>query len=174
MEAIIAVNKKNIIGVNNKIPWYVPEDLQYFRQITQGHIIIMGRKTFESFPNGPLPKRVNIVLTREPERYLYLEEQNSNLLFRNIVELSVTLQELKKEDPKKKVFVIGGTQIYENFFPEYQKIHITEIHSEEEGDTKNPFTNQKLITNFYSILEKSVVKTSKNNITFQHITYEKC
>ena len=57
MEAIIAVNKKNIIGANNKIPWYVPEDLQYFRQKTQHHIIIMGRKTFESFhptPHGDL------------------------------------------------------------------------------------------------------------------------
>lgn len=174
MEAIIAVNKKNIIGANNKIPWYVPEDLQYFRQKTQHHIIIMGRKTFDSFPKGPLPNRTNIVLTREPEKYSHLEEQYRNLLFRNIDEISVTIQELKKEDSKKKVFVIGGTQIYEEFFPEYEKIHITEIHSEEEGDAKNPFTNQKLITNFYSILEKSNVKTSKNNITFQHITYEKC
>lgn len=174
MEAIIAVNKKNIIGANNKIPWYVPEDLQYFRQKTQHHIIIMGRKTFESFPKGPLPNRTNIVLTREPEKYSHLEEQYRNLLFRNIDEISVTIQELKKEDSKKKVFVIGGTQIYEEFFPEYEKIYITEIHSEEEGDAKNPFTNQKLITNFYSILEKSNVKTSKNNITFQHITYEKC
>ena len=162
MEAIIAVNKKNIIGANNKIPWYVPEDLQYFRQKTQHHIIIMGRKTFESFPKGPLPNRTNIVLTREPEKYSHLEEQYRNLLFRNIDEISVTIQELKKEDSKKKVFVIGGTQIYEEFFPEYEKIHITEIHSEEEGDAKNPFTNQKLITNFYSILEKSNVKTSKN------------
>ena len=174
MEAIIAVNKKNIIGVNNKIPWYVPEDLQYFRQKTQHHIIIMGRKTFESFPKGPLPNRTNIVLTRETEKYSHLEDQYSNLLFRNIDEISVTIQKLKSEDSKKKVFVIGGTQIYEEFFPEYEKIHITEIHSEEDGDAKNPFTNQKLITNFYSILEKSDVKTSKNNITFQHITYEKC
>tara|TARA_Y100000992_G_scaffold297766_1_gene261846 strand:+ start:16738 stop:17262 length:525 start_codon:yes stop_codon:yes gene_type:complete len=174
MEAIIAVNKKNIIGANNKIPWHVPEDLQYFRQKTQGHIIIMGRKTFESFPNGPLPKRINIVLTRESDKYKQLEQQYSNLLFRNIHELSITLEKLNEEEPNKKTFVIGGTQIYKKFFPECIKIHITRIESEEEGDAENPFTDQELITNFYSIIEKSDVKISKNNITFQHITYEKC
>ena len=61
MEAIIAVNKKNIIGNENTIPWYVPEDLQYFRKTTEQHIVVMGRKTFESFPKGPLPKRIKIV-----------------------------------------------------------------------------------------------------------------
>ena len=174
MEAIIAVNKKNIIGANNKIPWYVPEDLQYFRQKTQGHIIIMGRKTFESFPKGPLPKRINIVLTRESDKYKHLEQQYSNLLFRNIDELTVTLQKLNEEEPNKKTFVIGGTQIYEQLFSECIKIHITRIESEEEGDAENPFTEKRLKTNLFSISEQSDVKSSKNNITFQHITYEKC
>lgn len=174
MEAIIAVNKKNIIGANNKIPWHVPEDLQYFRQKTQGHIIIMGRKTFESFPKGPLPKRINIVLTRESDKYKHLEQQYSNLLFRNIDELTVTLQKLNDEEPNKKTFVIGGTQIYEQLFSECIKIHITRIESEEEGDAENPFTEERLKTNLFSISEQSDVKSSKNNITFQHITYEKC
>ena len=174
MEAIIAVNKKNIIGANNKIPWHVPEDLQYFRQKTQGHIIIMGRKTFESFPKGPLPKRINIVLTRESDKYKHLEQQYSNLLFRNIDELTVTLQKLNEEEPNKKTFVIGGTQIYEQLFLECTRIHITRIESEEGGDAENPFTEERLKTNLFSISEQSDVKSSKNNITFQHITYEKC
>ena len=84
------------------------------------------------------------------------------------------MEKLNEEEPNKKTFVIGGTQIYKKFFPECIKIHITRIESEEEGDAENPFTDQELITNFYSIIEKSDVKISKNNITFQHITYEKC
>ena len=117
---------------------------------------------------------MNIVLTRESEKYKHLEQQHSNLLFRNIHELSVTLQKLSKEEPNKKTFVIGGTQIYEQLFLECTRIHITRIESDEEGDAENPFTEEKLKTNLFSISEQSDVKSSKNNITFQHITYEKC
>jgi dihydrofolate reductase len=174
MEAIIAVNNKNIIGVNNKIPWNVPEDLQYFRKKTQNHVIVMGRKTFESFRKGPLPNRINIVITRKPENYKHLEQQHEGLFFRDINEVKETTEKLVRGLTEKKIFVIGGTQIYEYFFPNYTKIHITKISSEEDGDTHNPFTEERLEENNYKIVIENEVMTSRNKILFQHITYEKC
>ena len=63
-ELIVAMSKNGVIGNNNKLPWYIPEDLVNFSELTKGHIIIMGRKTFESLPNGPLKNRLNVVLSR--------------------------------------------------------------------------------------------------------------
>ena len=171
---IAAAAENNALGKDNDLVWHLPDDFKRFKKLTSHHHIIMGRKTFESFPKGPLPKRINIVLTRESEKYKHLEQQYSNLLFRNIDELMVTLQKLNKEEPNKKTFVIGGTQIYEQLFPECTRIHITRIESDEDGDAENPFTEEKLKTNLFSLSEQSDVKSSKNNIAFQHITYEKC
>ena len=106
MEAIVAVNKKNIIGNENTIPWYVPEDLQYFRKTTQNHVVIMGRKTYESFPNGPLPKRLNIVLTRTPDKMKHLESTytNKQLLVTTPEDfLSMWKREKDKNSDKKSV-----------------------------------------------------------------------
>mgnify|MGYP003962973509 FL=1 len=79
--AILAMNRKNVIGRNNSIPWYLPEDLNYFRRVTQNQIVIMGRKTYESLPLSPLPKRINVVLTSSPEKYDYLQNLHADKLF---------------------------------------------------------------------------------------------
>ena len=76
MYLIVAFNKQNVIGFNNTIPWYIPEDLQNFKRLTNNHIIVMGRKTFESFPNGPLKNRIHVVITNQTE---YSESNNENI-----------------------------------------------------------------------------------------------
>ena len=80
-ELIVAFNKKNVIGNNNTIPWYVPEDLLYFKNITKDNIIIMGRKTFDSLPNGPLKNRIHIVITnqtlRNTDQVFYIKFEDS-------------------------------------------------------------------------------------------------
>jgi hypothetical protein len=75
-ELIVAMNEEGVIGITDasgrqKIPWHLPEDLQHFKEKTSGHIVVMGRKTFDSLPNGPLPNRLHIVLTRTPKMSLY-------------------------------------------------------------------------------------------------------
>jgi dihydrofolate reductase len=69
MELITALDIDGIIGLDNNLPWHVPEDLAFFKNMTQGHVVIMGRKTFESLPNGPLKNRINIVITRNSSHY---------------------------------------------------------------------------------------------------------
>ena len=146
MEAIIAVNKKNIIGNKNTIPWNVPEDLQYFRKTTEQHIVVMGRKTFESLPKGPLPKRINIVLTKDPEKFKHLETkyQDKQLIFKHSNDFTSTWESIKKKYPNKKWFVIGGSEIYNYFFPYYNKVHITFIMNDDDGDITSPFSIEKL------------------------------
>ena len=67
---IMAYTPEGIIGKDNKMPWHIPEDLQNFRKITTNNIVVMGRKTFESLPNGKLPNRINIIVTKFPEKYI--------------------------------------------------------------------------------------------------------
>ena len=123
-ELIVACTPSGVIGNNNTIPWHIPEDLTHFRKITEGHIVIMGRKTFESLPNQiPLKKRYNIVLTS------LFEEKKSmfeNLTFTNYAKLPEIIDE-KCNEWGNKVFVIGGTQIYKELFPLCNKLHITNV-----------------------------------------------
>ena len=175
MEAIIAVNKKNIIGNENTIPWYVPEDLQYFRKTTEQQIVVMGRKTFESLPKGPLPKRINIVLTKEPEKFKHLETKykDKQLLFKSANDFTLTWENIKNKYPNKKWFVIGGSEIYNYFFPNYNKVHLTFIMNDEDGDTISPFSIERLKEHGLYITHRGLVQESKNNTQFQHIIYEK-
>lgn len=175
MEAIVAVNRKNIIGNENTIPWYVPEDLQYFRKTTQNHIVIMGRKTYESFPNGPLPKRLNIVLTRNPDKMKHLESKytNKQLLITTPEEFLTMWKRERNKNLNKKWFIIGGQQIYDYFFPYYEKLYVTFIMNNANGDTSSPFTVEKLKEHNFNIVERGTVQKSKSDVQFQHIIYEK-
>ena len=114
MEAIVAVNKKNVIGRENKLIWNIPEDLKHFRRKTENEIIIMGRKTYESLPRGGLKNRINIVLTGNPERYK--EEEHSDLYFTKLENLEEKMEKYKE----KKRIVIGGSEIYELFIERYE------------------------------------------------------
>lgn len=113
---IVAIAKLNAIGQNNDLLAYIPNDLKRFKALTTGHIIIMGRKTFESLPNGALPNRRNIVLSRNAA----LELEGAEVV--HSVEAAIDL--CKNED---EVFVIGGATIYEAFLPTANKLYLTLI-----------------------------------------------
>lgn len=117
---ILAMDKNNLIGSNNDLPWRLPADLKYFKQQTLNKTIIMGRKTCESLP-FVLPKRRNIVLTR-----------NVNFQ-REGFEMIHKLDNLK--DLADEAFVIGGSMIYKLLMPQATKLLITKIHHEFSGDT---------------------------------------
>jgi dihydrofolate reductase len=123
---IVAVSKNNAIGKNNALLWNIPEDLKHFKEVTSGHTIIMGRKTFESIGH-PLPNRRNIVITRD-DSYTHDGIEVFNSLIR-------ALDACKYED---EVFIIGGGEIYKQALPLVDKLYVTHVEKEFEADTFFP------------------------------------
>ncbi|NLN41191.1 MAG: type 3 dihydrofolate reductase [Clostridiales bacterium] len=126
---IVAMDRNRVIGKNNRMPWKLPADLAYFRKVTLGHTVVMGRKTFESI-GKPLEGRKNIILTRNEE---YAKE--GCLVVHSLEEA------LKMIQDEKECFIIGGAKIYSAFLPYAQKLYITYIDHEFEGDTYFPEIN---------------------------------
>ena len=127
MEMIVAVNKHGIIGRNNRLLWDIPEDMRNFRRLTMHNIVIMGRNTYESLPIKGLPSRINVVITRYPKTY---KSENSSVLFCTLEECDEKIKKIV-ENGGKKVFVIGGSKIYEFFYKRCKKIHITMVEDSE-------------------------------------------
>jgi len=128
---IAAVAKNNVIGKDNKIPWYIKEDFIHFKELTTGYPIIMGKNTFLSLPKKPLPNRKNIVLTFKDDSFVYPE-----VIVRHSLE--ETILEFKKESD---VYIIGGASIYKQSIEFATKLEITRIDLEPEGDTYFPKIN---------------------------------
>lgn len=162
-ELIIASDKNGVIGNNNAIPWHVPEDLKRFRLLTLNNIVVMGRKTFESLPNGPLKDRINIVITQNPNQYANAD--SSSLFFTNMENAFDVIKNHQTEN--KKVFIIGGSEIYKLFFNYCSTIHLTHVLIESQGNIIFSIETQSL-----SLIDKSDIMFSKNNsIPFQYLTY---
>ena len=104
MNLIVAFNKKNVIGLNNKIPWHIPEDLKEFKRLTNNQIIVMGRKTFESLPNGPLKNRIHVIITNQTG---YYDNNNEKIYYCNLKQSFSLLNKIKSET-QKDIFIIGG------------------------------------------------------------------
>lgn len=130
MNLIVAVDKNWAIGNGNKLLVSIPQDMKFFQETTMGKVVVMGRKTLESFPGGqPLKKRTNIVLTRDKNYRV-----KDAIVVNTIDEL---LLELGKYD-EDEIYVIGGESIYRQMLPYCKTAHITKIHHEYEADTYFP------------------------------------
>ncbi len=167
MNLIVAMNEYDVIGDGSKLLWNIPEDLKRFKNLTMGQIVIMGRKTFESLPfkNG-LPSRINIVLTRNPEKYKY-STINNLLYFVTENDLEHVLK--KYENQGKRVFVIGGGEIYKKLLPRCNKAYITVVyHNKVEDGVK--FDCE--LDNFIKIYESCVFQ-NRNELEFQYFIYMK-
>jgi len=127
LSLILAMTENNVIGKGNKMPWHLPADMAYFKSHTTGHHIIMGRKTFESIGGKPLPNRVSIVVSRQ-DAYVA-----SGCTMVRSLEQAIELCRNEQE-----VFVIGGMQIYEQALPVANRLYITRIHTELDGDAFFP------------------------------------
>lgn len=126
LSLIVAIAQNNIIGKDNKLVWHLPADMRFFRNTTMGHTLIMGRKTFESF-GKPLPGRKSIVITRQKD-WQY-----------EGVTVVHSLQDAIGTVPgDEEVFIIGGAEVYRQAMPYCQKMYITIIHFDFEGDTYFP------------------------------------
>ncbi|WP_343153850.1 dihydrofolate reductase [Buchnera aphidicola (Mindarus keteleerifoliae)] len=130
---IVAVSNNLVIGFNGKIPWYLPEDLLWFKKNTIHKFIVMGRKTWESINCKPLSFRKNIIISSNP------------ITTKGIISLSSIDELLKFEVKNKKseIMIIGGTSIYFQMFPYIKKIYITNININVEGDAYFPIFLKK-------------------------------
>lgn len=126
LSAIVAASENNVIGKDNGLLWHLPDDLKHFKRTTKGHHIIAGRKTFES-QGKPLPHRTNIVITRDPD---YKAE--GCIVVHSLEE---ALRAVRDDD---EPFIIGGEQIYREALPKVDRIYLTRVHAEFEGDACFP------------------------------------
>lgn len=134
---IVAMSKNRVIGHDGKLPWHLPSDLHHFKQLTMGHKVIMGRKTYESLPSKfrPLPGRENIVLSRR--------EKLLDGKIRTFASLEYAL-DYSRDD--SEVFVIGGQSVFEQTLPYVTRLYLTTVMIECEGDAYFPILkNWKLL-----------------------------
>jgi dihydrofolate reductase len=129
---IAAMSENGVIGNNNALPWHLPEELKYFRKMTLGKPVIMGRKTFQSMGNKPLPNRQNIILTHDKD---FLREDA--LVVHSVDEA------LKAAGHCEEVMIIGGASVYQAFLLFTTRLYLTVVHQEYTGDTFFPTINWK-------------------------------
>lgn len=135
MNLIVAVDKNWAIGKENKLLVSIPQDMKFFRETTMGKVVVMGRKTLESFPGGqPLKKRTNIVITRDKNYSV-----KDAIVVHSVEE---ALEELKKYN-SEDVYVIGGDSIYRQMLPYCDITHVTKINHAYEADTYFPNLDEK-------------------------------
>ena len=132
LSLIVAAAENAVIGRNNKLPWHQRSDLQYFKRTTMGKPILMGRKTFESI-GRPLPGRTNIVITRNPE---YRAE--GVRVVSNLEEALALAEDIALIDGCDELMVIGGAQIYAEAMDRADRIYLTRVHCNPEGDAHLP------------------------------------
>jgi dihydrofolate reductase len=126
-KAIAAMSLNRVIGAGSKIPWHLPEDFQWFKKMTSGHVIVMGRKTFESIGRS-LPNRTTLVLTRSPQPIPGVQT------IRDLALIDRTSPALAG----KEIFICGGAQVYQQALPLCEDLYLTLVNREVEGDAFFP------------------------------------
>lgn len=161
LSIIVAKASNDVIGGDNKLLWHISEDLKRFKDITSGHTIIMGRKTFESLPKV-LPNRHHVIITRD--KNFKVDSESVTI----INDISDVISKFKDTD--KEVFVIGGGEIYKTLMPYTKKLYLTRVYKDFEGDTTFPSLNY----DEWKVINKSEIKVNeKDNLNYDFIDLEK-
>ena len=156
---VVALGLNREIGVDNQLPWHLPKDLKHFKEITSGHPIIMGRKTYESI-GKPLPNRTNIVISRKKD---WFEE---GILIVGSIKEAIKFGQKIDED----IFIIGGGNIFEQTMDIADKLEVTEIKTNIEADTFFPKIDPKIWTKTDEVCHE---KDEKNNFDFCFQTFQR-
>lgn len=157
---IVAMARNRTIGKDNDLPWHIPEDLKFFKKMTNGKIMIMGRKTFESLP-GQLPNRMHIVVSRSE----FVADEEEVVFVQSIDEALEVAKEMTEDYPSD-VFIVGGAEIFAQTMNMVDRIYLTVIEAEIEGDTfYPPFPEQD-----FQLVEKN---DRPGNPPFSFQTYER-
>ena len=157
---IAAMAENRVIGKNNSLPWRIKEDMEHFRKLTAGCPCIMGRKTWESLPKKPLPGRLNIVISRTMKEKEYLTTEFHRGEVKVFPSLPAAIEHCAEH---KKIFICGGESIYREALTLANKIELTLVHSNYDGDTFFP----EIDTNHWAIAN------TEDFDTFSFITYTK-
>lgn len=157
LSILVAMDSQHLIGKDNKLPWHLPNDLKYFKQVTMGHTIVMGRKTFESI-GKPLPGRKNIVITRNKNYH----PDGCRVIH--------SITKIKEMNDKEEIFIIGGAEIFKETLPIADRLYITEIHETFEGDTFFPEFN---LSDWKLISKEKGIKDEKNRYDYDFCIYER-
>ena len=155
---IAAASENNALGKDNNLVWHLPDDFKRFKSLTSGHYIIMGRKTFESFPK-PLPNRAHIVITR-----------NKNYKKEGIIVVSSLEKALEKTKNEEQVYIIGGGEIYRQSMDIADKIELTRVHTTVEADTFFPEIAEE---KWQLVAEEFHPKDDRHEFDFTYLTYLK-
>jgi dihydrofolate reductase len=160
ISCIVAVAHRRVIGRDNDIPWYLPADLQYFKKVTMGHTVVMGRNCYNSI-GRPLPKRTNIIVTRDP---YYISSVCP--IARSIPEAL----EIANENGETEVFIIGGGQIYAQTVDLWDRLYLTEVDIDVEGDIFFPEIDMK---QWKLLSEEHHTKDEKNEYNYVFKVFER-
>lgn len=155
---IAAASENNIIGKDNKLIWRLSDDLKHFKELTKGHFVIMGRKTFESMPKA-LPNRTNVIITRKTD---YKAE--------NAIVVNSLEKALKVAENDNQPFVIGGGEIYKLSMEIADRIELTRVHTSIEGDTSFPEID---LEKWQEVKNEKRLKNEKNEYDFSFLRYDK-
>ncbi|MBT8282700.1 MAG: dihydrofolate reductase [Muriicola sp.] len=157
---IAAAAENNALGKDNQLLWHLPDDFKRFKAMTTGHSIIMGRKTFESFPK-PLPNRFHIIITRDRS---YTTEHDACRVVHSLKD-ALSLVENDKE-----AYIIGGGEIYTQALPFVDVIELTRVHQKYEADTFFPEIDKK---KWELLKEEFHPSDEKHKVSFSYLTYER-
>ncbi|MDR5864089.1 dihydrofolate reductase [Halomonas campisalis] len=129
---IAALSRNRVIGVDNQLPWYLPEDLKFFKRMTQAKPLVMGRKTFASI-GRPLPGRLNIVVTRDPDFH-----HDGVRVCHDLAAALALADQQATIDAAEEIMVMGGGEIYAQALPYASRLYLTEVDIEVQGDARFP------------------------------------
>jgi dihydrofolate reductase len=134
--AVVAMDQSRVIGLRGALPWHIPEDLAHFRKLTAGHVVVMGRKTWDSLPEKfkPLPGRTNVVVSRRSTEL----DLPQGVLRASSPEEGLRIARQAAEAHSQTVWVIGGAELYKALLPACDEVHLTIVRGTHEGDAWLP------------------------------------
>lgn len=159
LSIIVAVAQNYAIGKDKDLLWHISDDLKHFKAITSGHPVIMGRNTWNSLPRRPLPKRRNIVLTHSVDF-----QPESVEVAHSLAEVFALVRD------EEQAFIIGGAEIYRQFLPWVQTLHVTWVHRDFEADTFFPVIDNSL---FFKAQESETFLDPETGLSYSYVEYHR-
>lgn len=163
---VVAISQNHAIGKDNQLPWHISADLQHFKRLTQGGIVIMGRKTFESMGAKPLPNRTNLIITTNVD---YQTNFDNVLIFHNLDDALTQAVSIAYGKGLDTIWVIGGEKIFEQVMLFTDRLEIT--HVDTVIDNANAFYPQ-IPHNFVKTAEQAKQTDEKSGLSYQFLTYQ--
>jgi dihydrofolate reductase len=160
---VAAVAENRVIGKNNDLPWHLPDDMKFFMEVTKGHYVILGRKNYESLPKKfkPLPNRINIIVTRQKD----FDAPGCMVVHTMKEALAIA-----RDNGEEEAMVIGGSEIYALALPSADRLYITEVKANVDGDVRFPDFDKKEWNEVSRITHE---KDERHAFAFDFVLYER-